>query len=40
MSKLTSQPMVMNNLTSVNLRCHIYYTLKEYSYFMLANQMQ
>ena len=40
LSKLTSQPMVMNNLTSVNLRTHVYYTLKEYSYFMLANQMQ
>lgn len=40
LSKLTSQPMVMNNLTSVNLRAHVYYSLKEYSYFMLANQMQ
>jgi hypothetical protein len=32
--------MVMNNLTNVNLRTHVYYSLKEYAYFMLANQMQ
>lgn len=32
--------MVMNNVINVNLKSHIYYTLKEFSYFMLANQMQ
>ena len=32
--------MVMNNLTNVNLRTHVCYSLKEYAYFMLASQMQ
>ena len=32
--------MVMNNLPSVNLKNHVYYSLKEFSYFMLANHMQ
>ena len=32
--------MVMSNLTNVNLKNHVYYSLKEFSYFMLANTMQ
>ncbi len=30
----------MSNLTNVNLKNHVYYSLKEFSYFMLANTMQ
>ena len=31
--------MVLNNIHNVNLKNHQYYTLKEFSYFMLANQI-
>ena len=39
LSQLNQSPMVLNNVTSVNIKCHSYYTLKEFSYFMLANQI-
>ena len=31
--------MVLNNIQNVNLKNHSYYSLKEYAYFMLANQV-
>lgn len=31
--------MVLNNIQNVNLKNHTYYSLKEYAYFMLANQI-
>lgn len=40
LSKLNSEPMGMNNMPNVSLRCYNYYTLKEYSYFILATQIQ
>jgi hypothetical protein len=39
LSQLTSQPMVLNNISTVNLKNHTIFSLKEASYFILANQM-
>jgi len=39
LSSLNASPMVLNNIHNVNLKNHQYYTLKEFSYFMLANQI-
>lgn len=31
--------MILNNIQNVNLKNHTHYSLKEFSYFMLANQI-
>ena len=31
--------MVLKNIFNVNLKCQSYFSLKEFSYFMLANQI-
>lgn len=31
--------MVLKNIFNVNIKCQSYFSLKEFSYFMLANQI-
>jgi hypothetical protein len=39
LSQLTSQPMVLGNLQQVNLHSTSYFSVKEFAYLMLANQI-
>lgn len=39
LSQLTSQPMVLGNLQQVNLHSSSYFSVKEFAYLMLANQI-